>query len=232
VRETLRRPLERLLGLSREEAEDRVVELLEAVHLTASYADRLPGQLSGGEKQRVAVARAFAPNPELLIADEPVSSLDVSVQASILNLFNELQAEHDISVLFISHDLAVVGYLADWIAVIYEGKLVEIGPSQAVFRPPYHPYTETLLASVPLIDPEAVQSKLRIEELVAEEAEGCSFGERCPRKRPEVCEGEEPGWWEDEETGKRIACHISMEELRRQQEPAYEFKTRRPTQVR
>lgn len=227
VLEALRRPLRKLLGKSKPEAEARVEELLEAVHLSSDYVHRLPGQLSGGEKQRVAVARAFAPNPELLVADEPVTSLDVSVQASILNLLHELQEAHGISILFISHDLAVVGYLADEIAVIYLGQLMETAPADVIFDPPYHPYTEALLSAVPLIDPEGQQEQIRLEGEVPSPSEaltGCPFHTRCPRFLGDICVEEVPPWREEEATGKRFFCHIPLEELREQQERPFRFR--------
>jgi peptide/nickel transport system ATP-binding protein len=162
VGESLRRPLVTLLQMEPEKANQRVLELLEAVRLPGRYANRRPAQLSGGEKQRVAIARACASNPALLIAYEPVSSLDVSVQASILNLLNELQIEHESSMLFISHNLAVVGFLADVIAVIYLGELMEISETENLFAPPYHPYTEALLSAIPLADPAAQQHQIRL----------------------------------------------------------------------
>ncbi len=227
IKETLRRPLRRLLDLPTDEAETRVDELLQSVHLSEAYADRLPGQLSGGEKQRIAVARAFAPNPELLIADEPVTSLDVSVQASILNLLHELQAEHGISILFISHDLAVVGHLADDIAVIYLGQLMETAPVDVVFDPPYHPYTEALLSAVPLIDPEGQQEQIRLEGEVpspSEEISGCPFHTRCPRFLGDVCVEKVPPWRVEEETQKRIFCHILLDDLRAEQKRPFKFR--------
>ncbi len=221
VGETLRRPIMRLLGKSRVEAEEQVAALLQAVGLPAEMARRLPGQLSGGQKQRVAIARAFAPNPQLLIADEPVTSLDVSVQASILNLLVELQARHGNAALFISHDLAVVGYLADEVAVMYRGQFMETGPVQAVFQPPYHPYTELLLASVPVIDAEkqplAPEPEGRPEP--AGELTGCPFHTRCPRFLGKICVEEVPPWHVDEASGKAVFCHIPLEELRAAQVP-------------
>jgi peptide/nickel transport system ATP-binding protein len=227
VRETLRRPIRHLLGRSQEEAGDRVVELLQDVHLSSDYAQRLPGQMSGGEKQRVAVARAFAPNPELLVADEPVTSLDVSVQASIINLLHELQAEHGISILFISHDLAVVGYLADYIAVIYLGQLMETGPTAAIFAPPYHPYTEALLSAVPLIDPEGQQEQIRLKGEIPSPSEaltGCPFHTRCHRFLGDICVEEVPPWRVEEETGDQIFCHIPLDELRVKQRRPFKFR--------
>jgi peptide/nickel transport system ATP-binding protein len=224
VGETLRRPIMRLRGIARQEADEVVRQLLDDVHLSAGYASRLPGQLSGGQKQRVAIARAFAPNPDLVIADEPVSSLDVSVQAAILNLFNQLQTEYAIGMLFISHDLAVVGYLADVAAVIYLGQLMEVSPVDALFDPPHHPYTEALLSSVPLIDPEGEQERIRLAGEVpspSQELTGCPFHTRCPRFLGQVCVEETPPWWEDETTGKRIFCHIPPQELLEKQKRTF-----------
>ncbi len=172
------------------------------------------------------MARAFAPQPELLVADEPITSLDVSVQASIINLLHELQVEHGLSILFISHDLAVVGYLADYIAVIYLGQLMETGPTTAIFEPPFHPYTEALLSAVPLIDPEAQQEQLRLEGEIPSPSEaltGCPFHTRCPRFLGRICVEEVPPWRVEEETGDQIFCHIPLEELRAQQRRPFTF---------
>jgi peptide/nickel transport system ATP-binding protein len=155
IGEALSRPLIRLLKVPKYRVAQEVGRLLESVQLPANYATRLPGSLSGGERQRVAIARAFASSPALLIADEAVSALDVSVQAAILNLLGELQAENGSATLFISHDLAAVGYIADRIAVIYLGQLMELSRSEDLFEPPYHPYTEALLSAIPLLDPDA-----------------------------------------------------------------------------
>jgi peptide/nickel transport system ATP-binding protein len=176
---------------------------------------RLPAQLSGGERQRVAIARAFAAQPDLLVADEPVSALDVSVQATILNLLDELQNQHVTSLLFISHDLSVVGYLADEIAVMYLGKLMEVSATEVVFEPPYHPYTEALLSAVPLIDPEASQEHIRLGREVPSAIEvpsGCPFHPRCPRYLGDLCREKQPPWQVDPR-GKRVYCHIPLEDL-------------------
>jgi len=226
VGQILRRPLQRLRDQTPGELDQAVEDLLEAVHLSGEYASRLPGQLSGGEKQRVAIARAFAPRPDLLIADEPVTSLDVSVQASILNLFNELQAEHAIGTLFISHDLAVVGYLADTVAVIYLGQLMEVSEADSVFDPPHHPYTEALLSSVPLIDPQGEQEEIRLEGEVPSPSEGisgCPFHTRCPRIIGDICVEEIPPWRDISGTDKRVFCHIPEEELREEQRRTFKF---------
>ena len=226
VGQILRRPLQRLRDQTPGELDQAVEDLLEAVHLSGEYASRLPGQLSGGEKQRVAIARAFAPRPDLLIADEPVTSLDVSVQASILNLFNELQAEHAIGTLFISHDLAVVGYLADTVAVIYLGQLMEVSEANSVFDPHHHPYTEALLSSVPLIDPQGEQEEIRLEGEVPSPSEGisgCPFHTRCPRIIGDICVEEIPPWRDISGTDKRVFCHIPEEELREEQRRTFRF---------
>jgi len=233
VGDTLRRPLQRLRKMSKEEAEVEVHRLLDSVRLPASYARRRPDQLSGGEKQRVAIARAFAAAPDLLIADEPLSALDVSVQASILNLLNELQEEHGIGSLFISHDLAVVGYLADEVAVIYASFLMELSPSEELFSPPHHPYTEALLSAIPQVNPEIAGSAYSADDPVRLEGEipdqvkvpsGCPFHPRCPRysqlkdRLGDLCQTQKPPWQETK-TGKRIFCHIPSNDLRELQAP-------------
>jgi peptide/nickel transport system ATP-binding protein len=227
VGESLRMPLMTLLGKSAKEADEQVGELLASVKLDPSYAQRMPGQLSGGEKQRVAIARAFASNPALLICDEPVSSLDVSVQASILNLLNEMQAQHNNSLLFISHNLAVVGYLADEIAVIYLGTLMEIAAAADLFEPPYHPYTEALLSAIPLADPQAEQEHIRLEGEIPSPTDipsGCPFHTRCPRFLGEICVEQVPPWRVDERTGKRYFCHIPVGDLLDAQERVFTFE--------
>lgn len=231
VGQILRRPVKRLRDQDSQDPGAAVRELLEAVHLSDEYASRLPGQLSGGEKQRVAIARAFAPRPDLLIADEPVTSLDVSVQASILNLFNELQGEHGVATLFISHDLAVVGYLADVVAVIYLGRLMEVSEASRVFSPPHHPYTEALLSSVPLIDPEAQQEGIRLAGEIPSPAEaisGCPFHTRCPRLIGPICVERVPPWRELEEGRKRTFCHYTEDELQEKQKRTFRFSERKP----
>lgn len=225
VSESLTRPLVRLRGFSAAEARQQVPALLAAVRLPAEYAGRLPGQLSGGEKQRVAIARAFASSPELLLADEPVSALDVSVQANILNLLAELQNERQTAMLLISHDIAVVGYLADQIAVMYLGELMQVSPAEAIFDAPYHPYTEALLSSVPPPDPFVEQKRIRLEGELPSAIDlpsGCPFHTRCPRFLGDICVQQTPPWWETAD-GKRIFCHIPVEELLQNQEPVLRF---------
>lgn len=216
IGETLRRPFIRLLGLSRSEADARVIELLEAVHLTAAYVNRYPGELSGGEIQRVALARGIASKPDLLILDEPISSLDVSVQAAILNLVNELQRDIQNSLIFISHNLAVIGYLADQIAVIYVGTLMEIAGQSDLFQPPYHPYTEALISAIPQIDPQISNLPIHLDGEMPDPVGipgGCPFHTRCPRFIGEICANTTPRWQVDPRTKKRIFCHIPLEDL-------------------
>jgi peptide/nickel transport system ATP-binding protein len=184
--------------------------------LDERYYYRLPRQLSGGEKQRVGIARAFAGHPELVLCDEPVSSLDVSVQAAVLNLLLEIQQEFGTTMVFIAHDLSIVRYFSDYVAVMYLGKFCEIGPAEAIYAPPYHPYTEALLAAVPIPDPTVEQKDIRLSGAVPSALNppsGCRFHTRCPRKIGEICETEVPPW-QDAGNGHRIFCHIPLEELR------------------
>lgn len=215
VGQAIRRPLIKLAGIRRADADREVVRLLNAVKLRAEYAARYPGELSGGEKQRVAIARAFASNPALIICDEPVSALDVSVQAAVLNLLAQLQEDRDTAYLFISHDLAVVGYLADYLVVMYLGELFEVGFGSDLFRPPYHPYTEALVSAIPRIDPREQTHRIRLTDDIPSPRNmptGCRFHTRCPRKIGAICEEEEPPW-RDDGNGHFIRCHIPLEEL-------------------
>jgi peptide/nickel transport system ATP-binding protein len=210
------RPLSLLGGLSRPEAKERALELLRAVSLPESYFDRLPNELSGGEKQRVAIARAFAADPELILCDEPISSLDVSVQGSLMNLLMKLQVDKKTSFIFISHDLSAVQHLSDAIAVVYLGHVMEVGDATRVLTPPFHPYTEALLSAVPLADPDAQQLPIRLSGSVPSAMQvpsGCRFHPRCPRFLGDLCRDHEPPWREGE-GDHRVYCHIPLDELR------------------
>lgn len=223
IAQAIQRPMIRLKSMNSEEVIKRTFELLEAVNLPPGYYNRMPAELSGGEKQRVAIARAFAANPSVVLLDEPLSALDVSVQASLMNLLFELQAQHTTTYLFISHDLATVQYLSDWIAVIYLGRIVETGQSEGVFAPPYHPYTEALLSAIPIADPHVKQQHIRLEGNVPsgiDIPDGCPFHTRCPRNLGLICETEAPPWQESE-NGHKIWCHIPMKTLEKKQVTAF-----------
>lgn len=203
------------MRLTRDERRAKVDALLEAVGLTTEYATRYPGQLSGGEKQRVAIARAFAANPALVVADEPTSSLDVSVQAVILNLLKDLRAQEGAAYLLISHDLEVINYLADWVMVMYLGEIMEEGSNAQVYNAPSHPYTEALLSAAPLPDPGATRGRIRLDGEVPSprnKPSGCPFHTRCPRKIGPICETDDPPVQEADD-GHRIRCHIALADL-------------------
>ncbi|WP_370152934.1 dipeptide ABC transporter ATP-binding protein [Ferrovibrio sp.] len=212
---TLERPLRQFANLDGEKLKAKVLSLLKAVNLPAEFARRKPRQLSGGQKQRVAIARALAGSPEVIIADEPVSALDVSVQAAIINLLADLQTERQTTLLFISHDLSVVRYLADRVAVMYLGKIMEYGRVEDVFAPPYHPYTEALLSAVPVADPNVKSKRIVLEgkpPSVLERPAGCPFATRCHRKIGDICD-EQPPPEQRFGPGHRIACHLPRAEL-------------------
>jgi peptide/nickel transport system ATP-binding protein len=218
VRRILLRSLKKLADARGDAAERRMLELAERVRLTERTLTQKPAQLSGGLKQRVAIARAFAGDPRLVVCDEPTSALDVSVQAAILNLLVELQAEQRVSYLFISHDLSVVRYISDRIAVLYLGRLQELGPADVVFEGPHHPYTEALLSAVPTIDGGG-RERIKLAGGIPSAASppsGCVFHTRCPRKVGPICEQVEPPLVEVE-AQHVMRCHIPIDELRRLQ---------------
>ena len=207
----------RLLGRPQSaiEIEARVAELAAAVQLAPRYLELRPGALSGGLKQRVALARAFAGAPQLVVCDEPTSALDVSVQAAILNLLVELQETRQVAYVFISHDLGVVRYLADRIAVMYLGQIIEIGPADVTFQPPHHPYTEALLSAVPDFNRAEGKGRIRLQGDIPSPSDppsGCRFHTRCPRMLGALCLSEEPPWQRDG-AGHLYRCHIAPAEL-------------------
>jgi oligopeptide/dipeptide ABC transporter ATP-binding protein len=194
----------------------RVVELLDMVRLSAAYLSRYPHQLSGGEKQRVGISRALATSPQFIVCDEPVSALDVSVQAYVLNVLADLRDRLNVAYLFISHDLSVVAHIADRVAVMYRGAIVEEGPVDNVLQPPWHPYTEALLSAIPDIGHGPVSVRIRLKGDAVERegmVRGCRFQHRCPRKIGAICETDTPPVVEPS-PGHRIACHIRYEPLR------------------
>ena len=196
---------------------DRVMTLLDTVKLPRDFYFRKPRQLSGGQKQRVGIARAFAGNPSMVIADEPVSALDVSVAAAVTELLMEIQREHQTTLLFISHDLSVVRYLSDRIVVMYLGHILERGTTEQIFAPPYNPYTEALLSAVPIADPEVTKREIVLEgnlPSAMDPPKGCPFCTRCHRRIGEICDNEMPP--EREVVDRHvIKCHISIEELKK-----------------
>tara|TARA_Y100000590_G_scaffold62070_6_gene66351 strand:- start:482 stop:2527 length:2046 start_codon:yes stop_codon:yes gene_type:complete len=221
IKKTLIRSLIRFSKLTKQESEDRAASLMEEVGLDPSYLERLPSELSGGEQQRVAIAGAFATNPEIVVADEAVSALDVSVQAQVLGLLEDRQHELGNSYLFITHDLGVVRYISDDIMVVYAGHIAEYGPSESVLGTPSHPYTEALLSAAPIPDPDANPNPLRLEGAVPtmrEQFTGCFFASRCPRKLGSICDTETPPIQNiSARENHVINCHIPVEDLEKMQ---------------
>jgi peptide/nickel transport system ATP-binding protein len=220
IRHILSRSVTRLAGLSGSERRARVDRLANLVHFEPRYLVSRPRELSGGQKQRVAIARAIAGSPGLVVCDEPASALDVSVQATILNLLDDLQRESGVAYIFISHDLAVVRYLADRIAVMYLAWLMELGSAEDVFTPPHHPYTEALTSAIPRLDFDHPVHRIPLHGTLpslSDPPSGCRFQTRCPRKIGAICENEQPPW-RDAGNDHRIRCHIPVDELRRLQE--------------
>jgi len=194
IEEAIAEPLRTHTKMSKAERRDRILSLLEEVGLGRQHLGRYPHEISGGQCQRVALARAMVLQPRLLILDEPTSALDVSVQAQIINLLIQLKNIHGLTYLFISHDLGVVRYITDRIAVMYLGKLVEVGPTEAVFDSPLHPYTQALLASVPVPEPKIREWRFVLEGNVPSPANpppGCRFHTRCPSAR-DRCREQQP----------------------------------------
>ena len=211
-------------GLARKASRDRALEMLDRVGIPSPREryDSYPHQLSGGMRQRAMIAMALSCDPEFLIADEPTTALDVTIQAQILDLLNDLRRETGTSVIIITHDLGVVAETADKVAVMYLGHIVEFGPAECIYGPPYHPYTEALLSAVPIPDPTAVQKHIRLSGTVPSALHppsGCVFHTRCPRRSllPDggsICERETPPQ-RDNTPAHRIYCHVPLEELRK-----------------
>lgn len=215
IAQIIGRPLE-IFGLaSGIKKERKISELLEIVHLPESYRDRYPHELSGGEKQRVGIAKALAFNPKFIVCDEPVTALDVSIQATILNLLTDLRERFDLSYLFIAHDLSVIAHVSDRVGVMYLGRFCEVGSVDEVFNPPYHPYTQVLLSAIPIMD-YSLSQRPRIRPRstldIAWSYTGCPFQNRCPEKVGTICEVEDPPIRRVSDS-HFIVCHKPLKEL-------------------
>ena len=207
----------RQFGVTRDaqKIRERTLELLDLVKMPRAFVDRMPRQLSGGQKQRIGIARAFAGNPDVVVADEPVSALDVSVQAAITELLMDMQQREGTTLLFISHDLSVVRYLSDRVVVMYLGRVMEQGQTDDIFAPPFHPYTEALLSAVPIADARIVKRKVLLSGAVPSPSKpppGCPFSTRCPYVMPGLCDEDLPPH-QDFGAGHVIACHLPRDTL-------------------
>ena len=217
VKEIVSEPL-RIHGVPRLEREERVVDLLRRVGLSPDHSERLPHEFSGGQRQRIGIARALALNPQLLILDEPVSALDMSIQAQVINLLEELQEELGLAYVFIAHDLSVVRHISDRVAVMYLGRIVEIGTRDQIYTDPLHPYTQALLSAVPIPEPGAKGKEQRILlsdniPSPSDPPSGCRFRTRCWRAQ-DMCSTEEPPMKVREDQSHPTACHFSNFGLR------------------
>ena len=203
----------RAMGLAQgKELEDRVAEMLKLVGLRPEYMRRYPHAFSGGQRQRIGLARALAPNPKFVVCDEPVSALDVSVQAQILNLLKDLQEQMGLTYLFVAHDLSVVAHISDRVAVMYVGQIVELAPTAELFTNPKHPYTEALMSAIPRPDPRPREKRILLKGEVANPANppsGCYFHPRCTYAR-DICSAEEP-IFEEVTPGHYVKCHFGRE---------------------
>lgn len=219
VREIISEPMEvHKLYKRKKEQNERVYQLLEEVGLNRDHANRYPHEFSGGQRQRIGIARALALNPDFIIADEPISALDVSVQAQVVNLLKQLQEEKGITFLFIAHDLSMVKQISDRIGVMYLGNMVELTESESLYENPLHPYTQALLSAIPIPDPDIEEARERIilqGELPSpiNPPSGCVFRTRCPFAM-DICGKEKPEWQEVEDN-HFVACHLYNEEVRK-----------------
>lgn len=206
------------VGKDDNDRKERMLKLLDLVKLPREFASRMPRQLSGGQKQRIGIARAFAGEPKIVVADEPVSALDVSVQAAVTKLLMDIQRRSGTTMLFISHDLSIVRYLADRVVVMYLGHVMEQGTTDEIFSPPYHPYTEALLSAVPIADTSVIKKHIVLEGDIPSAMNppsGCPFQTRCPRKHQvdgDICDREVPAM-KVLDSGHSIKCHLSDEVL-------------------
>ncbi len=211
VASIIQEPLDEHTKLSKAEKREKILQLLSDVGLNTSFANRYPHEFSGGQRQRIGIARAIALSPQFIVCDEPIAALDVSIQAQVVNLLKELQRKKGLTYLFISHDLSMVRHIANRVAVMYLGSIVEIGPSEQLYKDPKHPYTKALLSAVPVANPALERTRQRTlltgdVPSPANPPSGCRFSTRCP-EATDQCHAERPAWRELKD-GRSIACHL------------------------
>ncbi|KOO50760.1 ABC transporter ATP-binding protein [Priestia koreensis] len=217
VRDIIAEPMEvHRLYPNKKKQNERIYELLELVGLNREHANRYPHEFSGGQRQRIGIARALALEPEFIIADEPISALDVSVQAQVVNLLKKLQVEQGLTYLFIAHDLSMVKHISDRIGVMYLGNMMELTTSDELYKNPLHPYTQALLSAIPIPDPDVEDKRQRIilkGEIPSpiNPPSGCTFRTRCPHAM-DVCAAKKPVW-QEAESGHFVACHLYNQEI-------------------
>jgi len=211
VSEIISEAMENDAAVGVKDRKDKVLELLSMVGLNSDHANRFPHEFSGGQRQRVGIARSLAANPKFIVCDEPISALDVSIQAQVVNLLKDIQDKLNLTYLFIAHDLSMVQYISDRVGVMYMGSLVELTASGELMRNPFHPYTKALISSIPVADPEVERTKKRIMisgeiPSLIDPPSGCAFRTRCPDAMPECAEAKPE--LNEVEPGRFVACRL------------------------